>query len=89
MSYEGTRVRFNDTTGSGRSAQEQLIQPYPVGDEVDVFYDPKSPNIAILEAGAGWGSLGLFLIPIVLVGIAAFFLVDGSQTKKQTKNLKN
>ena len=84
-SFVGTRVRFNDTTGSGRNAQEQLIEPYPVGAKVDVFYDPSSPNISILEAGAGWGSLGLFLIPILLVGIAAFFLTAGFQAGKQSK----
>ena len=83
--FVGTRVRFADTTGSRRSAQEQLIEPYPVGAKVDVFYDPDSPKIAVLEAGAGWGASMLLLIPIILVGIAAFFLVDGLRIRKQTK----
>ena len=88
-SYVGTRVRFADTTGSRRGAQEQLIQPYPVGANVDVFYDPKSPNIAILETGAGWGALGLFVIPILIGGIGVGFLLNGIQINKRKKRRQN
>lgn len=83
--YSGSRIRFADTTGSSRSAQEKSIEPYPLGKQVEVFYDPNDPKVAVLEPGGGLRGLGLILPPLLVGGIGAFFLLDGLRIKKLAK----
>ena len=81
--FSGTRIRFADTTGSRRNAQENLIKPYPVGREVEVFYDPQNPRDAVLEPGGGLRGLGLILPPLLVGGIGGLFLRSGLRGRGQ------
>ena len=84
-SFNGSRIRFADTTGSSRSAQEQSIAAYPVGSNVEVYYDPKNPKVAVLEPGGGIRGYGLILPPLLLAGIGAFLIFAGIEQKKIAK----
>ena len=73
------RVWFGDNySSSDRTMFERIVNKYPVGKEVKVYYNPDDEFIAVLEPGAvtssyigfgmGWGFMGigfgLLLIPM-------------------------
>jgi hypothetical protein len=68
-------VRYGDFRfGEGKAAALESVAKYPVGKEVDVFYNPSNPKETVLEAVSSWtvtftllgfGAGGL-LIPFLL-----------------------
>lgn len=60
-SYVGFRVAFSGY-GISRSAMDQLIQPYPQGSTVKVYFDPRHPSSAVLDntAKSDWLYWSLF-----------------------------
>lgn len=69
--YTCSNVFFGgDASSSSSSAAHQLVERYPTGRQVDVFYDPKHPENAVLEPGAHWQSY-------LVYGIGLLFLVVG------------
>lgn len=88
VTYTGSLIRFADTTGSMESLQAELIAPYPVGKEVDVFYDPKNCTTAVLEPGGGLRGYSLVLPPLILFGIGAAFVFSGFQQKQPRRKKK-
>ncbi len=49
--YSGSRLSFGRDHLAVRDAWQKVIDAYPVGKTVDVYYDPKDPGFAILEPG--------------------------------------
>jgi hypothetical protein len=49
--YSGSRLSFGKVHLAVEDAWQKVIDTYPVGKTVDVFYDPKDPSFAILEPG--------------------------------------
>ena len=49
--YQGFRVRLGEQLGSVRFAggAERLVQKYPTGAQVVVYFDPENPAEAVLE----------------------------------------
>ena len=68
--YSGSRLSFGRTHLAVQDAWQKVIDAYPVGKSVDVYYDPKDPGFAILEPGL-LGEMAL-LYKMVLFFIAAF-----------------
>ena len=74
-SFVITRIRYGDFL-FGESHSRRLIQPYPIGSHVKVYYDPEQPNERILDSQAPYtpGLLalsigaGLVAMPFVLYG---------------------
>ncbi|MCA9013896.1 MAG: DUF3592 domain-containing protein [Planctomycetaceae bacterium] len=78
--YECETVWFgSDVSTSNKSLAQDTVKKYPVKKQVDVYYDPQDPAIAVLEPGVfkltyffyllGW----VFLGPgIFMVGIPLF-----------------
>ena len=53
-SYSGTRVTFGGlwliyNNGSNKSQVRAVLDRYPVGKQVSVYYDPNAPETAVLE----------------------------------------
>ena len=49
--YEGDQISFNRVHAATADAWQKVIDEYPVGKDVKVFYDPKNPSTAVLEPG--------------------------------------
>lgn len=64
-------LRFNSGTRSGRVAK-QIVKMYPLGQSVTVHYDPRNPEIAVLETQIFNTN---FLLLTVLVFIMVAFLI--------------
>lgn len=84
--YVGSRIQLDDMDVNDRSRAEGIAAGYPVGKEVDVYYDPDRPDIAVLVPG----TMGMVvvtavgsLIPLVL---ALLFLFAGRKNRR--KNLE-
>lgn len=69
QTYVGFRVAFSGY-GAGRPAMEQLIQPYPAGASVTVYYDPRNPASAVLDntARSDWVFWLLFGVGFLVLG---------------------
>ncbi len=77
--YLGSEIRYGDTTGSARSAQQKLVDKYPAGSQVDVYYDPDSPDTAVLEPGGT--PLLMTIPPVALLGIGGYLFLRGRAGK--------
>lgn len=77
QSFEGSDVTFGGNyKSSNRSSWTRLVNQYPVGAEVEVYYDPEVPGISVLQpevAGLiGWIWLGgWFFMGIGLLAAAS------------------
>lgn len=73
IKYTGNKATFGDYSSSDPSHARGIVNRYPVGQIVKVYYDPVSPQTSVLEPGATWSSFmvggigGLF----VLIGLFA------------------
>jgi hypothetical protein len=68
--YSGSRRSFNRPHLAMQAASQNVIDAYPVGKTVAVFYDPEDPAFALLEPGLA-GDMTL-LYRMDLFFIAAF-----------------
>lgn len=51
---ESDRIGFNYSGSGSPGENRQLTNEYPVGSEVDVYYDPEDPKEALLRPGVAW-----------------------------------
>lgn len=75
-SYTGSNVHFGQYSTSDPSYGRSIVNRYPLGKQVMVYYDPDNPSESVLEPGAGWSSFMVAGIGILfaLVGfIGGFF----------------
>ncbi len=63
--YTGSLLSFGKTLFESEST---TVARYPQGAQVDVFYDPKDPALAVLDPGAAPGTGLALLAGIGLVG---------------------
>jgi hypothetical protein len=68
--YSGSRFSFGRDHLAVQDAWQKVLDAYPVGKTVDVYYDPRDPGFAILEPGLP-GEMAL-LYKMDLFFIAAF-----------------
>jgi hypothetical protein len=83
VEYTGNLVRFGALRYNEISAAKAEEQRYPIGKEVEVFYDPKHPSTAVLVKGAAegvWVFIGLGSV-FVVIGTFLFFLLPKVITK--------
>ena len=71
--FEGDRLRFGNVSYKSRSKAQKVMNRYPRGKEVEVFYDPENPQSSVLIKGIGlsWLAVGLgaamFLLGLVML----------------------
>jgi hypothetical protein len=72
--FEGERIKFGENSYGSRSRAEAIAAGYPVGRQVEVYYEPANPSNAVLEPGLSAGSyivLGIGLLFICIAGLTA------------------
>jgi hypothetical protein len=70
--YTSKQIKFGVDNASANTAQ-QLVNKYPVGSTVPVYYAPNDPRTAVLEPGVTAGSFGMLAFAgIFLIGAAVF-----------------
>ena len=69
-SYTGSNVHFGQYGTSDPSYGRGIVNRYPMGKQVRVYYDPDEPSTSVLEPGAGWSSF-------MVGGIGALFTLVG------------
>ena len=72
--YMGSTVAFGDFGSSDPAHASRIVMRYPVGESVQVSYDPREPQTSVLEPGAGWSSfIGIIVGTLFLfIGIIGF-----------------
>jgi hypothetical protein len=68
--YEGSHIQFGGQPDTMRMLAEQIVAKYPAGAPVDVFYDPKQPDNAVLQ-GKSAVAPALYVMLIVFTGACA------------------
>lgn len=67
--YSGSQYRFgSNSTGFDARYASSVVQPLPVGREVEVFYNPTDPQDCVLSRGLDGSDLclAMFLMPFTL-----------------------
>lgn len=74
--YSAARVAFGDYTSGNASHASEVLNRYPVGAKVAVYYSPGDPENAVLETGVHpgvWIGIGvgaiMFAVGIMIVAI--------------------
>jgi hypothetical protein len=71
--YVGERVAFGIGTSNRRSDARSIVDRYPVGRTVEVYYRPGHPNDAVLETRIG----GFAIIALIVGAIIFLFGIVG------------
>jgi hypothetical protein len=74
VEYKGTSVTIPPDVIYDIQVAQGLLEEYPVGKKVDVFYNPEFHHVAVLEKEA---AVGVWWILVMAGGTAFFFLVLG------------
>ena len=75
VDYQGSRISFGfDRDGPQREAQD-ILDRYPMGSPVKVYYDPANPAFGILQPGRNDEIQLLYKMDLWLMGIFGFLLV--------------
>jgi hypothetical protein len=72
--YRGDRYRFGLWTG-GYATARQIVDAFPVGRTINVFYSPSAPSNAVLKAGLEGNDLflAMFTTPFNLIMLGIWF----------------
>ena len=66
--YSCNRIEFGGVSGGKRSKAKKVVDRYPSGKKVTVYYNPQDPAVAVLKAGFSWGALFAFLGGLIFFG---------------------
>src|SRR5262249_20224359 len=55
--YSSSRVSFSGYGPGDRSHADNIVNRYPAGSPVTVFYSPDAPETSVLERGVTWGPI--------------------------------
>ncbi len=76
----GTTLKFGDNSYDDQQEAQEILDRYPVGQGVQVYYDPDAPGRSVLEPGASARSyfvlvtgLGFILLVLVLGPVMFYF----------------
>ncbi len=71
--FESSRVHFGYQTSSDVSYAQGFVNKYPVGKEVEVYYNPNDPSEAVLEPEIKWFGLLYYIGGYILLSVVLFF----------------
>lgn len=77
--YEGSRRAFTNMRTSSYRRTQKILDAYPQGGAVTVFYDPDDPSSCVLEPGVNKGAYValVFTVAMLLVGAAGLLGLIG------------
>jgi hypothetical protein len=73
--YRSQRIAFGHTSGRDESAIARALERYRQGREVLVYYDPRNPQLAVLEPSTSGVNKEWFLMGLAFLGLAAMSLL--------------
>ena len=76
--FIGDKVFIGEYGTGSPGPMQEIVDRYPVGKRVTVYYDAHDPKKAVLEKGARLASFGLLLIGLLFstVGLGGYLLWD-------------
>ncbi len=84
--YTSHRIEFGGESGGMKWMAKRVVDKYPSGKKVTVYYKPQDPQYGILEAGFTWKSLFILLAGMAFfaAGVLCFKTYRKQQRKRQT-----
>lgn len=79
--YGSDTVSFGQFSSSDYGHARNIVNRYPEGTQVEVYYNPEDPETAVLEPGVTWSSymlLGMGLAFICLPGFMMLIVLGNS-----------
>lgn len=81
----GSTVAFGDYGSSDPTHAGGIVNRYPAGSKVLVYYDPNNPSNSVLEPGATWSSFVGVIAGIVFLAIGIFgFVISLRKVRNKT-----
>lgn len=75
--YAGDTVNFGQYGSGNRSHAQGIVDRYPSGQRITVYYNPDSPGTAVLEPGLTWSSYLVLGIGLCFAGVPFLILIFG------------
>lgn len=72
----GTQIRALNWTRPYAEQVQELLQRYPVGAVVTVWYDPKRSEVAMLEPGVKLWEVAVFLAYLITLVVLGFGFIE-------------
>jgi len=69
--YNSKKIKWSDHASTSESVHQDILDQYPVGQQVDVFYNPEKPSVGLLVPSVGSGTF---------IGLLFFGLAIGTMT---------
>ena len=82
--YTSERIRAFGISKFHFAESPTLVEEFPAGKEVSVFYNPKDPSSAVLLHGPP-KNIYVFIIGIIVVFLLGLFIIMQQYIKKQEK----
>ena len=86
--YTCNRIEFGGKSGGKRSKAKKVVDKYPSGKKVTVYYNPQDPKVAALKAGFSWGALFAFLAGIIFFGVGVMGFKAYRRNKEKHNTLR-
>lgn len=74
--YQGSRIFWGGNEGREKHVAS-VVETYPAGSKVRVFYDPKNPAEAVLDPIQNTGSRQLVLYALAMITLGLFTVTGG------------
>lgn len=85
--YTGNRIEFGSGESGGmKKWAQKIVNKYPSGKKVMVYYNPNDLKYAVLEAGFTWSSLFVFLGGILFFAAGVFCLKAYWRNKRKKES---
>lgn len=71
--FRGTRVYFGEVLfSSDTTSSQRVVEQFPIGSPVTVYYAPDHPEDAVLQLRVGWGTRLAWGLAFGLLGVTAW-----------------
>lgn len=75
--YVSDQVSFGQYGSSDHSHAAEIVNRYPEGRRVRVFYNPEDPETAVLEPGVTWSSYMILVMGLCFTAVPVLIAVGG------------
>jgi hypothetical protein len=82
VQFESSTVRSRGTASEYQFDVDAVLEKFPVGERVPVYFDPASPRRSYLEVGVDWINYVLIVSPLFFAWITGYYLHARRQFKR-------
>lgn len=81
LKFEGNRLQYGYESHDEKESAKTELARYPVGKDIEVYYDPTDAKTSVLVKGSGtsWLALGLGSITFVLGLVAMVYMIKSNR----------